>query len=143
MALTCQYNQNFADGRSVNRDNEFARTYLFRPIPLSSKFTMGQYDLSSNLYDTFHFTGASLESDESMLPPDLQGYAPNYWHRADQRESNCGTKWSCTLSNHCRAGPLLFLIWGTVSGQLDVTVEEEDGRTSTFRWLRIHSLFNP
>lgn len=37
---------------------------------------MGQYDLSSNLYDTFHFTGASLESDESMLPPDLQGYAP-------------------------------------------------------------------
>ena len=65
-----QYNQNFADGRSVNRDSEFARTYLFRPIPSwSSKFTMGQYDLSSNLYDTFHFTGASLESDESMLPP--------------------------------------------------------------------------
>ncbi|MCV5532565.1 fimbria/pilus outer membrane usher protein, partial [Escherichia coli] len=41
-----QYNQNFADGRSVNHDSEFARTYLFRPIPSwSSKFTMGQYDL--------------------------------------------------------------------------------------------------
>jgi hypothetical protein len=37
---------------------------------------MGQYDLSSDLYDTFHFTGASLESDEQMLPPDLRGYAP-------------------------------------------------------------------
>ncbi|MGP0790980.1 fimbria/pilus outer membrane usher protein, partial [Escherichia coli] len=48
-----------------------------RPIPSwSSKFTMGQYDLSSHLSDTFHFTGTSLESDESMLPPDLQGYAP-------------------------------------------------------------------
>lgn len=26
--------------------------------------TLGQYDLSSDISDTFHFTGASLESDE-------------------------------------------------------------------------------
>ena len=72
-----QYNQNFRHGESTGSDSSLARTYLYRPIPsLSSKMTLGQYDLSSDIFDTFHFTGASLESDESMLPPDLQGYAP-------------------------------------------------------------------
>lgn len=131
-----QYNQNFADGRSVNRDSEFARTYLFRPIPSrSSKFTMGQYDLSSNLYDTFHFTGASLESDESMLPPDLQGYAPQITGIAQ-------TNAKVTVAQNGRVlyqttvapGPFTISDLGqSFQGQLDVTVEEEDGRTSTFR----------
>lgn len=131
-----QYNQNFADGRSVNRDSEFARTYLFRPIPSwSSKFTMGQYDLSSNLYDTFHFTGASLESDESMLPPDLQGYAPQITGIAQ-------TNAKVTVAQNGRVlyqttvapGPFTISDLGqSFQGQLDVTVEEEDGRTSTFQ----------
>lgn len=72
-----QYDQSFTERKSTGTSSSLPRTYLFRPIPsLASKFTMGQYDLSSGLYDTFHFTGASLESDEQMLPPDLRGYAP-------------------------------------------------------------------
>lgn len=131
-----QYNQNLADGRSVSHDGDFARTYLFRPIPAwSSKFTMGQYDLSSNLYDTFHFTGASLESDESMLPPDLQGYAPQITGIAQTNakvtvEQNGRILYQTTVA----PGPFTISDLGqSFQGQLDVTVEEEDGRTNTFQ----------
>lgn len=131
-----QYNQNLTDGRSVSHDGDFARTYLFRPIPTwSSKFTMGQYDLSSNLYDTFHFTGASLESDESMLPPDLQGYAPQITGIAQTNAKvtvaqNGRVLYQTTVS----PGPFTISDLGqSFQGQLDVTVEEEDGRTNTFQ----------
>ena len=96
---------------------------------------MGQYDLSSNLYDTFHFTGASLESDESMLPPDLQGYAPQITGIAQ-------TNAKVTVAQNGRVlyqttvapGPFTISDLGqSFQGQLDVTVEEEDGRTSTFQ----------
>jgi outer membrane usher protein FimD/PapC len=131
-----QYNQYFANGHSTSRDSNLARTYLYRPIPsLSSKFTMGQYDLSSDIFDTFHFTGASLESDESMLPPDLQGYAP-------QISGIAQTNAKVTVSQSGRVlyqttvapGPFTISDLGqTFQGQLDVTVEEEDGRKSTFQ----------
>ncbi len=131
-----QYNQNFISGQSVNADGSLARTWLYRPIPsLAAKFSMGQYDLSSDIFDTFHFTGASLESDESMLPPDLQGYAPQITGIAQ-------TNAKVTVSQSGRViyqatvppGPFTLSDLGeTYQGQLDVEVEEEDGRKSTFQ----------
>lgn len=56
---------------------DFPRIYLFRPIPaINAKLTIGQYDTESSIFDSFHFSGVSLKSDENMLPPDLRGYAP-------------------------------------------------------------------
>ena len=56
---------------------DFPRIYLFRPIPaMNAKLTIGQYDTESSIFDSFHFSGISLKSDENMLPPDLRGYAP-------------------------------------------------------------------
>lgn len=131
-----QYNQNFRNGESMGSDSSLARTYLYRPVPsLSSKITMGQYDLRSDLFDTFHFTGASLESDESMLPPDLQGYAPQITGIAQ-------TNAKVTISQSGRVlyqttvapGPFTISDLGeTYQGQLDVVVEEEDGRKTTFQ----------
>ncbi|MBW6054979.1 fimbria/pilus outer membrane usher protein [Escherichia coli] len=43
---------------------------------LMQKLTIGQYDTESSIFDSFHFSGVSLKSDENMLPPDLRGYAP-------------------------------------------------------------------
>ena len=37
---------------------------------------MGEDYLSSDIFDTFRFSGVSLNSDLSMLPPSLRGYAP-------------------------------------------------------------------
>lgn len=96
---------------------------------------MGQYDLSSGLYDTFHFTGASLESDEQMLPPDLRGYAPQISGIAQTNAKVTITQNSRTLyQTTVSPGPFTIADLGTtLQGQLDVTIEEEDGRKSTFQ----------
>lgn len=131
-----QYNQNFINGHSVGTDSSLARTYLYRPIPsLASKFTVGQYDLSSDIFDTFHFTGASIESDESMLPPDLQGYAPQITGIA-QTNAKVTVSQSGRVLYQTTVAPGPFTIsdlGDTFQGQLDVVVEEEDGRKSTFQ----------
>lgn len=131
-----QYDQSFTEGKSTGTNSSLPRTYLFRPIPsLASRFTMGQYDLSSDLYDTFHFTGASLESDEQMLPPDLRGYAPQITGIAQTNAKvtvmqNGRMLYQTTVS----PGPFTITDLGTtLQGQLDVTIEEEDGRKSTFQ----------
>lgn len=131
-----QYDKSYEDGHSTNSNSSMDRTYLFRPIPsIASKLTLGQYDLNSDLYDTFHFTGASLESDDNMLPPDLQGYAP-------QISGIAQTNAKVTVTQNGRMvyqttvppGPFNIAdIGDTFQGQLDVTVEEEDGRKNTFQ----------
>ena len=63
--------------KAVRPTPDFPRIYLFRPIPaMNAKLTIGQYDTESSIFDSFHFSGISLKSDENMLPPDLRGYAP-------------------------------------------------------------------
>lgn len=131
-----QYDKSYEDGHSTNSNSSMDRTYLFRPIPsIASKLTLGQYDLNSDLYDTFHFTGASLESDDNMLPPDLQGYAP-------QISGIAQTNAKVTVTQNGRMvyqttvppGPFNIAdIGDTFQGQLDVTIEEEDGRKNTFQ----------
>ncbi|MDH1344988.1 fimbrial biogenesis outer membrane usher protein [Klebsiella michiganensis] len=131
-----QYDQSFTERKSTGTSSSLPRTYLFRPIPsLASKFTMGQYDLSSGLYDTLHFTGASLESDEQMLPPDLRGYAPQISGIAQTNAKVTVTQNSRTLyQTTVSPGPFTIADLGTtLQGQLDVTIEEEDGRKSTFQ----------
>jgi outer membrane usher protein FimD/PapC len=43
---------------------------------MMSKLTVGEDYLSSDLFDSWRYTGLSLASDESQLPPKLRGYAP-------------------------------------------------------------------
>ncbi|AEN62959.1 fimbrial biogenesis outer membrane usher protein [Enterobacter soli] len=131
-----QYDQSFSDGKSEESDSSLPRTYLFRPIPsLASKLTIGQYDLNSDLFDTFHFTGASLESDEQMLPPDLRGYAPQISGIAQTNAKVTVSQNGRTLYQTTVApGPFTITdLVNSLQGQLDVTVEEEDGRKSTFQ----------
>ncbi|ECC1695251.1 fimbrial biogenesis outer membrane usher protein [Salmonella enterica subsp. salamae] len=131
-----QYDKSYEDGHSTGSNSSMDRTYLFRPIPsISSKLTLGQYDLNSDLYDTFHFTGASLESDDNMLPPDLQGYAPQITGIAQTNAKVTVTQnGRMVYQTTVAPGPFNITdIGDTFQGQLDVTVEEEDGRKSTFQ----------
>ena len=43
---------------------------------MSARLTLGEQYLTSNLFDSIRFIGATLETNEAMLPPRLQGYAP-------------------------------------------------------------------
>lgn len=131
-----QYDHAYEDGKSIGSNSNLDRTYLFRPIPaISSKLIVGQYDLNSDIFDTFHFTGASLESDDNMLPPDLQGYAPQITGIAQTNAKVTVTQNGRMIYQTTVApGPFNITdIGDTFQGQLDVTVEEEDGRKSTFQ----------
>ncbi|MDI9803076.1 fimbria/pilus outer membrane usher protein [Citrobacter koseri] len=131
-----QYDKSFEDGHSGSSNSSMDRTYLFRPIPsIASKLTLGQYDLDSDVYDTFHFTGVSLASDENMLPPDLQGYAPQITGIAQTNAKVTVTQnGRMVYQTTVTPGPFNITdIGDTFQGQLDVTVEEEDGRKSTFQ----------
>ncbi|EKO2585597.1 fimbria/pilus outer membrane usher protein, partial [Salmonella enterica] len=72
-----QYSR-FDSGRGASQSDFYLpQTYLFRALPaLRSKLTLGQTYLSSAIFDSFRFAGLTLASDERMLPPSLQGYAP-------------------------------------------------------------------
>ncbi len=101
---------------------DFPRIYLFRPIPaINAKLTIGQYDTESSIFDSFHFSGVSLKSDENMLPPDLRGYAPQITGVAQ-------TNAKVTVSQNNRIiyqenvppGPFAITnLFNTLQGQLD------------------------
>ena len=70
-----------------------------------------------------------------MLPPDLRGYAPQISGIAQTNAKVTVTQNSRTLyQTTVSPGPFTIADLGTtLQGQLDVTIEEEDGRKSTFQ----------
>lgn len=115
---------------------ELNRLYAYRPLStMAAKLTVGEQQLNSQLIDGFRYTGVNLANDERMLPPSLQGYAPEVSGIAK-------TNAKVTISQSGRiiyetnvpAGP--FRIQGldsSVRGRLDVRVEEQDGSVSSFQ----------
>lgn len=119
-------------------DNSFDWTQYtaYRAIvPLKAKLTLGEDFLTSSIFDSFRFTGASLVSDDNMLPPNLRGYAPEV---SGVARSNA----KVVISQQGRiikevlvaAGPFRIQdLDSAVSGKLDVRVEEADGSVQTFQ----------
>lgn len=69
--------ENGREGASDYHRLEWSRYYAYRAIPaLKARLVVGEDYLYSDLFDSFRFTGAALKSDESQLPPNLRGYAP-------------------------------------------------------------------
>lgn len=114
---------------------QFNRVYAYRALPsIRSKFSVGEDYLNSDIFDTFALKGATLSSDERMLPLKLRGYAPLISGLAH-------TNATVTVSQDGRVlysttvTPGEFSIQdldSSVQGVLDVTVKEEDGSEQTF-----------
>ncbi|CNF03896.1 outer membrane fimbrial usher porin [Yersinia similis] len=112
------------------------QVYAFRAIPsIGAKFIGGQTYLNSSIFDSFRFLGVSLSSDERMLPPTLRGYAPQVMGIAR-------TNARVVLSQNGRVlyqtnvapGPFVIQdISEAVQGNIEVRVEEEDGRVTVFQ----------
>lgn len=130
-----QYAFNHSDDGS-QRDGRFTRIYLFRPLPaLGSKLTLGESDFQSDIFDGFSYTGASLLSDERMLPWSLRGYAPQISGIA-QTNATVTVSQADRIIYQTKVPPGPFIIQDinqSVQGTLDVQVTEEDGRYSTFQ----------
>lgn len=134
--LRGEYQGNYSSENSAGNRFDFNQIYAFRPLPqYAAKLTVGETYLSSQIFDNFRYTGANVQSDERMLPPSLQGYAPEIHGIA-----NTNAKVSVTQNGRIiyettvPAGPFTINhLQNTVQGQLNVKVEEQNGKVTEFQ----------
>lgn len=115
---------------------DWNRYYAYRALPkMGAKLTLGEDFLNSSLFDSFRFIGASLATDDNMLPPNLRGYAPEV-------SGVARTNAKVTVSQQGRvlyetqvpSGPFRIQdLNSAVSGTLDVKVQEQDGTTQNYQ----------
>ncbi|MEY0291075.1 fimbria/pilus outer membrane usher protein [Providencia rettgeri] len=130
-----QYQYNRSQGKT-NERFDWTQLYAFRALPqMGAKVLLGESYLKTDLFDSFRFIGASIFSDNRMLPPSLRGYAP-------QVTGIAKTNAMVIISQNGRVikqvkvapGPFNVQdITEAVQGTLDVTIEEEDGSKTTYQ----------
>lgn len=131
-----QYDHTTGQEDSTEQSWDWSRYYAYRAISaLRAKLSLGEDYLNSGIFDSFRYTGASLATDDNMLPPNLRGYAPEVTGVAK-------TNAKVTISQQGRvlyettvaAGPFSIQDLNTaVNGALDVKVQEQDGSVQTFQ----------
>ena len=123
-------------GQPTEKRLDWSRYYAYRALPaLRSKLTVGEDYLDSGLFDSFRFGGLSLRSDDTMLPPNLRGYAPEVVGVAKSNAKVTISQQGRVLyETQVAAGPFRIQdLNDAVSGDLDVRVEEQDGSVQEFR----------
>jgi outer membrane usher protein PapC len=123
-------------GTPTRRQWDWSRYYAYRAIPgLGAKLTLGEDFLNSGIFDSFRFSGASLATDDNMLPPNLRGYAPEITGVARTNARVVISQQGRVLSETLvAAGPFRIQNLNSfVSGTLDVRVEELDGQVQQFQ----------
>lgn len=122
-------------GAQTSRQFDWSRFYAWRALSwLGAKLMIGENYLDSSIFDSFRFTGASLTSDDNMLPPNLRGYAPEVTGiaRTDAKVT-VSQQGRVLYETQVAAGPFRIQdLSDAVTGQLDVRVEEQDGSVQTF-----------
>lgn len=121
--------------QSTRKQLDWSRYYAYRAIPsLRSKLTLGENYLDSGMFDSFRFTGASLISDDNMLPPNLRGYAPEVVGVAKTNAKVVISQQGRVLSETTVAAGSFRIqdLNDAVSGELNVRVEEQDGSAQEF-----------
>ncbi|MEN5283225.1 outer membrane usher protein [Serratia marcescens] len=130
-----QLNHQTGSGEGTDQKLDWGRYYAYRAIPaLRSKLTLGEGYLDSGIFDSFRFTGVSLISDDNMLPPNLRGYAPEVTGVAKTNAKVTVSQLGRVLyETQVAAGPFRIQdINDSVSGELLVRVEEQDGSVREF-----------
>lgn len=127
---------NRSEALPVGQKLEWSRYYAYRAVPsLKARLVVGEDYLYSDLFDSFRFTGAALKSDESQLPPNLRGYAPQVVGVAKTNAKVIISQQGRVLyETLVAAGPFRIQdLSDAVSGTLDVRVEEQDGTVQRFQ----------
>ncbi|WP_447881787.1 outer membrane usher protein [Serratia fonticola] len=122
-------------GQASRQQLDWSRYYAYRAVPsLRSKLTVGEDYLDSGMFDSFRFAGVSLISDDNMLPPNLRGYAPEVVGVAKTNAKVVISQQGRVLyETTVASGPFRIQdINDSVSGELNVRVEEQDGSVQQF-----------
>lgn len=118
------------------RDYTTNANYLQHDIPaLKSQIYVGDFYTSGRLFDAVNLRGASLESDDRMLPQSLRGYAPTVRGIAETN-ARVVIRQRGALLRELTVAPGPFEVSDLYptgyGGDLDVEVIEADGRTKRF-----------
>lgn len=124
------------EGSTGQKQWTWSRFYLYRALPaLRAKLTLGEDYVNSALFDSFRFTGASVVSDDNMLPPNLRGYAPEVTGVAKTNAKvTVSQQGRVIYETQVAAGPFAIQDLSTaVTGTLDVRVQEQDGSVQEYK----------
>lgn len=126
---TYEHNDKHDDWHSVN-------TYLERDIqPLKSQLTLGESTTTGDIFSGFQFKGVKMASDESMQPYSLRGFAPVVRGFAQSNAKvTIRQNGAIIYQTYVSPGPFALndLYPTSYSGNLDVTVEEDNGSQQSF-----------
>ncbi|MGM0938291.1 MAG: fimbria/pilus outer membrane usher protein [Pseudomonadota bacterium] len=125
-------------GNDENNKNllDFTRVYAYRAIrSLKSNLTVGENFINSNIFNSWRYTGISLESDDRMLSPQLRGYAPQITGIAETNARVVVKHQGRILyDSTVPAGPFAIQdLDSSVRGKLDVEIIEQNGKTNQFQ----------
>ncbi len=125
-------------GRQGSNQTDFTwnRFYAYRALSaLKAKLVLGEDYLASNIFDGFRFLGASLQSELSMMPPNLRGYAPEITGIAKSNATVIIMQQGRVLhETQVASGPFRIQnLSDAITGTLDVIVKEQDGSVQEFQ----------
>lgn len=130
-----QYQHQNSSYNNTSSQFKWSRYYAWRAIrSLRSRLSIGEDYLTSDIFDGIRFTGGSIRSDDTMLPPNLRGYAPEVTGIAKTNARVVITQQDRVLyDTQVAAGPFRIQdLSEAVSGEIKVRVEEQDGSIQEF-----------
>ncbi|NWA62462.1 fimbrial biogenesis outer membrane usher protein [Pantoea sp. B9002] len=125
------------DARQGSNSNfDVISTYLQRDIHvIKGQLTLGDSATPADVFDSVQFQGGQLVSDDSMLPDSLRGFAPVIRGVSESgAEVTIRQNGSVIYQSYVPPGPFEIndLYPASLSGDLVVTVKENDGSERTF-----------
>lgn len=126
----------YASGESTQNKWRNIRTYVQKPISsLKAELTAGDSFSNGTIFDSLGFRGAKLESDDNMLPDSMRGFAPTVKGIANSN-AIVTIKQNGFVIYQISVPPGAFeikdLYATSSSGNLDVTIKENNGKITQF-----------
>lgn len=132
---TGAYSQNRTSGNTTT-DTSFNNTYVMRAFhQLRSVLTLGESVSSPDVFDSIPFRGGKLATDEQMLPSSMRGFAPEI-NGIAASNARVTVRQNGYVVYQTYVAPGAFSLKDISpsgnTGDLDVTVTEENGSEKTF-----------
>ncbi|MRS17793.1 fimbria/pilus outer membrane usher protein [Enterobacteriaceae bacterium RIT692] len=128
--------QHRSDSYGGRQTFDVISTYLQRDIhAIKGQLTLGDSATLADVFDSVQFQGGQLVSDDSMLPDSLRGFAPVIRGVSESgAEVTIRQNGSVIYQSYVPPGPFEIndLYPASLSGDLVVTVKENDGSERTF-----------